>query len=101
MILFNTTFHLDFTIEPDFLAWIREYFIPEALSTGLRQPLLCRLVDNIEPGCSAFALQFFVDSLTDAEVWRSNQLHKLLTEMSERWRDRALSFSTPMEVLAL
>lgn len=63
--------------------------------------MLCRLVDNLEPGCSAFALQFFIDSLTDVEAWQSDGFAKLMAEMSERWRDRALAFSTPMEVVDL
>ena len=99
LILFNTTFHLDSTIESDFLAWIRESFIPAALSAGLKKPLLCRIVDKIEPGCSAFALQTFIVSVDEADKWRSEYLCKLLAEMSVRWKDRALAFSTPMEVL--
>lgn len=101
MILFNTTFHLDATIEPEFLTWLRIEFIPAAISSGLNKPLLCRIVDNIEPGCAAFALQFFADSMSEIDEWRAGRLCELIAAMLTRWKERALAFSTPMEVVNL
>lgn len=99
MILFNTTFHLDATIEPEFLSCLKAEFIPAGISAGLDKPLLCRIVDNIEPGCAAFALQFFAPSMSEVDAWRAGSFHALITTMSTRWKDRALAFSTPMEVI--
>ena len=101
MILFNTTFHLDATIQPEFLTWLKLEFIPTAISSGLDKPLLCRIVDNIEPGCAAFALQFFVTSMSEVDKWRAGRLCELIAAMSTRWKDCALAFSTPMEVVDL
>ncbi|MDE6369537.1 MAG: DUF4286 family protein [Muribaculaceae bacterium] len=101
MILFNTTFHLDATIESEFLTWLKLEFIPAAISSGFEKPLLCRIVDNIEPGCAAFALQFFASTMSDVDNWRAGRLCGLIATMSTRWKDRALAFSTPMEVINL
>lgn len=101
MILFNTTFHLDSSIESELLMWLRQRFIPETLAAGMERPLLCRLIENVEPGCSAFALQFFCDSIADVDGWRSSGFLQLMTELSEKWKDRALAFSTSMEVIDL
>lgn len=101
MILFNTTFHLDATIEPEFLTWLKVEFIPAAITAGFDKPLLSRIIDNIELGCAAFALQFFAPSMSEVNDWRAGRLCELIATMSTRWKDRALAFSTPMEIVNL
>ncbi len=81
--------------------WIRQRVVPETLAAGMERPLLCRLTENVEDGCSAFALQFFCDSSDKVEAWRSGGFVDLMVEMSANWKDRALAFSTPMEVIDL
>lgn len=101
MILYNTTFHLDSAIESDFLAWLQNEFIPVATRSGMTDPLLCRLSDHIEPGCAAFALHLYAPSADEVDRWRSGAQGRLMTDMATKWRERALAFSTQMEVISL
>lgn len=100
MILYNTTFHIDSTIEKEFLDWLRYEVAPAACSDGFSEPKLCRLLCEVQEGCSSFAFQVLADK-TIIENWERDKQQKLFRQMFERWGERALFFSTSMEVMTL
>ena len=47
MIIYNTTFHADKSIDKEFIEWIRREYIPKALAGGiLAEPRLTRVFDT-------------------------------------------------------
>lgn len=100
MILYNTTFHIDSSIERDFLDWLREEVAPTACTEGFSEPKLCRLLCEVQEGCSSFAFQMLADE-TIIENWERDKQKQLFGQMFERWGERALFFSTAMEVMNL
>lgn len=101
MILYNTTFHVDEKSERDFVCWLKSDFMPRAVKDGLSNPMLARLVGNVEPGCSTYALHLEAVSMADVEQWESGGRQKLLEEIFARWQYGVLAFSTPMEKIEL
>ncbi len=101
MILYNTSFHIDSTIESDFLSWLKSAVIEQSLANGFHSPVLSRLLTAVEPGCSSFALHFQADDQSVVERWESEGRRKIMEDMFNRWGERALAFSTPMEILDL
>lgn len=101
MILYNTTFHVDSTIEPEFLDWLKDIFVAQALNAGFSSPMLARLAIAVEEGCSSFALHLYADSLDHVARWEEADRCRLLGEAYNRWGERVLSFSTPMHTIDL
>lgn len=100
MILYNTTFHIDRSIRSDFMAWVKERFIPEAVKDhALSDPMLTRILTVVEPDAETFALHLYADDRADVDRWERTSGQALLSEMFKRWGERALAFSTPMEIL--
>lgn len=101
MILYNTTFHVDSSIEPEFLAWLKGTFVAEALNAGFSDPMLARIAMAVEEGCSSFALHLYSENLNHVARWESTSRQKLLADAFNRWGERFLSFSTPMHTIEL
>lgn len=101
MILYNTTFHIDSAIDSDFTEWLKSRFITDASTSGFVSPMLTRLLNQVEPGCNSYALHLCADDISIIEKWEADKRLKLMQEMFGTWGERALAFSTPMEVVDL
>ena len=101
MIICNTTYHVDCKVSGDFLDWLRDYYLPEALVGGLVNcPRLLRLMGHNEGGV-CYALQLQAATLSDLQRWNQavgKHLHELLTE---RFGEQVAGFTTFMEELEI
>ncbi len=98
MFIYNTTFHIDRECYSDFVAWLRNVYIPVTVQHGaLSEPRLARIiVDEKEKGENV-ALQFFVAGLEDLSRWYSAHGEELNQELREKFGRRVAGFSTIME----
>lgn len=101
MILYNTTFHIDSAIEDVFIAWLKSRYIGQASTHGFRQPLLTRLINQLEPGCTSYALHLRTELPSLVKQWEDGEKISLTQEMFCLWGERALSFSTTMEIIEI
>ena len=95
MYILNTTFHVDNRVCRDFLDWARKVYMPAAIDTGLfgSARLLRVLTDTDSEGVS-FALQMDCESISEARRWHDETATLLRDDMSQRWGDKVLFFTT-------
>ncbi|MBQ8773450.1 MAG: DUF4286 family protein [Muribaculaceae bacterium] len=99
MILLNTTFHVEKSIEKDFINWVKTTYIPVALSSGIvKDALFTRILAESEGG-TAYAVQFKSIDIATAEQWHDTDAQKLKSDISQRWGQRILYFSTYMDII--
>lgn len=98
MIIFNTTYHVDDEIHHDYLNFMRESFIPQALESGfLLDARLARIVSqHNEPGTS-YSLQFRVKNNDTLDLWFNCYGKKLTNKLTERFGNKAVGFVTLLE----
>lgn len=100
MIIYNTTYHVEQEQEDNFIIWIKEVFIPEALKQGvLRNPRLCKILSHVEPGHSNFALQWEVESAAVLHKWHMEHAGFAAEEVAKIFKEQVLSFDTLMRPL--
>jgi hypothetical protein len=97
MILVNTTFLVEYGLENEWIDWAHTVYIATATSVGHRNPLLMRVFSKEENGGTTFALQIQCDGKADADEWLTKLQPGLLKEISTRWGQRVLHFTTMME----
>ncbi len=101
MILYNTSFHIDSSIEREFIDWLKTEAVEAHLGYGMKDPMLARLLTSVAEGCSSFALHVYADSDETVCRWEGEGRPGLLELMNKRWGERALAFSTAMEIVDL
>ncbi len=101
MILYNTTFTFHNPLLGSFSEWLRERWLPEAHAAGLTDSTVARLMAEIDPEATAFAVQGHFANEDAAEMWHDGRGAELLSELSARYGERVLPFTTFMEVIEL
>lgn len=100
MLIVNTTYHVSESVEDAWKEWVRIEYIPIVVAPGiLKQPRLHRLLVENEPGHQSYALQFEVKDLDTLDLWFQNHGSKMQKDLSDRFQEKVLSFTTLMEVI--
>ena len=98
MIIINTTFHVEKSIEDSFCKWVRDEYVPSALSSGiLSEPSFSRIMIEVQEDCSSFAVSFKSGSIQDAVTWHDGHGAELRQSLHAKFGERALFFSTYMD----
>ena len=101
MYIYNTSFHVADGVKPIFLTWLKAVFIPAALSDGLfRRPMLTRILMEVDPGSTSYALQLYATDLEQAREWESTTGVHLKLSLHKKLGEQVLSFVTFMEILS-
>ena len=102
MILINTTFYVGATAEAEFHAWVREQYFPCALAEeGFARPYYARLMLEPQEGMTGYAVQICAPTHEAAVAWHDNAAAKLRGDLSNRFGQQILFFTTYMEEINL
>jgi hypothetical protein len=97
MIVCNTTYHIDCSVSGEFLDWIKDTYLPQALDGGMVSlPRLMRMMGHNEGG-ACFALQFEAPTLGQLQRWNQAVGKRLHQQLTERFGSKVAGFTTFME----
>lgn len=98
-LLYNTTYHVDFTILDEWLQWMVEEFIPHVLtSDGFENHKLLKIMSDENQSGVSFALQITVQSLNKYIEYQEGLKKELTFMLRSKWGESCLSFATLMEI---
>lgn len=102
MLVINTTFHVENPLVEEFLTWVRNsYFAEASAAEGIGSPVLMRLLVEVDPEATSFAVQLSARDLATAECWHDTEGARLRDEFVSRRPGRIVFFTTYMEVLTV
>lgn len=102
MIIYNTTFSVPEELHSEFLVFIREEYLPEALKSQIiREPRLSRVFSNSEEDGFSYALEFKAASIDELERWNLLSGKKLHFLLIKKFRQNILGFSTVLKPVNL
>ena len=100
MHIINTTFHVHKSVRSEFFSWLRSVYVKAATATGfLTEPQLTRVIGGEDPEGTSSALQLKAPSLREAARWHDETAVLLRDDMSARFGERVLFFTTYLEVI--
>lgn len=100
MILYNITVILDEEIETEWLKWINQTFIPEALSSNLLvSNRVLKVLDSPNEGVT-YCLQFIADDIQNYTQFKDIHAAALLESHTLRFKNQSVFFSTIMEFIS-
>ena len=99
MILYNITVIIEEAIEAEWLTWINQEFIPNALSSNLLvSNRLLKVIDSPNEGIT-YCLQFISDSIENYLEFTNTYSNNLLSTHTRQFENRSVLFSTAMEFI--
>lgn len=102
MVTINTTFHVDEDIQHDFIDYMKNRYIAEAVTDKkLAKVRLCKIhAQRVERGIS-YSVQFTFNSLDDLDNWDKKKGIKLNKELVKKFEDKVAGFSTLLEEMEI
>ena len=100
MLVYNTTYHVDFDQEKYFLIWMQEYYLTEIEKHGvLKSPRILKILRHMEEEGSCYSVQFEVENSAMLHKWHQELGVKLNEEMVKLFKQKVVGFPTLMEVI--
>ncbi len=101
MTLLNTTFHVHKSVDALFIKWVKEIYLPIAMDNGLfKNPLFTRIMTQVDPEATSYAVQLQASSHSDAEAWHDSTAAQLKDALAREVGERILYFTTYMEIMS-
>lgn len=102
MLIFNTTLHVDDSVHDECLEYLKENYIPCAVSDGLlTEPALARIDSLHEVSGISYAVQFKTLNKNTLNKWAENTGSKLQRELGDKFGNKVSGFSTILEEIPL
>lgn len=100
MIILNTTFIVESSLENAFVEWARSVYVPAMAAVEIFGPAtVAKVLTQIEPGATSFAVQATASGLEEARRWHDETAALLRDDLAARYGERVLHFTTYMEVI--
>lgn len=98
MIIYNTTFHLEESIERQWLNWMKSTYIPLAMETGLfSHNHFCEVLVEEEMGGKTYSFQLFLKDMEHFHQFQNEFASKIQAVFKTKYANRVLTFSTLMK----
>lgn len=100
MIILNTSFHVHVSLDDEFQKWVRDIYIPSALSSGLLySPRFASIMIEVQDECRSYAVSLEAENVEDAAAWHDSLGADLRVGLQKRFGDAVVFFTTYMEEL--
>ncbi|MDY3858636.1 MAG: DUF4286 family protein [Muribaculaceae bacterium] len=100
MIILNTTFFAEEPLTEEISRWLASVYLPAIHESGLFESAECaRVLEPAEPGAVSFACRCVTHDLSAARRWHDDTAALLRDDLSARWGQRVVWFTTYMEVI--
>ena len=101
MLIYNITLKIEWTIQSQWLVWMKGKYIPQVMETGCFTGYqLVRLLDIDEDEGPTYALQFCIENREKYVEYISHYQPQQDVLAYEKWSSSMLSFATLMEIVS-
>lgn len=102
MIIINTTFHLDKSLQEEFLEYMQQKFIPLSTKSGiLSSARLARVFGREDDEGLSYAIEFQAADIEQLEKWNKEESKEVYNTLMETFKERLVGFSTVMQIIEL
>lgn len=100
MLIYNTTYHVPIEDARNFVIWIHQAYIPQALQSGLLSaPRLCHILSHHDETSECFSLQFETEGTDKLHEWYVHSGVDLEKELKKTFKEKVVGFTTLMDVI--
>ena len=97
--IYNTTFHLEEHIEPNWIEWMQKHYIPSVRKQNLCSDLLFTRIRIEEPHVKSYSLQLIFPTEENFLIFKEKYQQDLTQDLLDRFNKQVLYFSTLLEEL--
>ena len=96
--LYNVTIGVDKEIENDWLLWMRNHYLPKAMSSGaFTDHKIYKVLTHEDEGSVSYSVQYFSDAIEKIVFYLNNDVKILVEELRTQFKDRHVVFNTLLQ----
>ncbi len=96
--LYNATVGIDKELENEWLAWMKEYYLPKAMQSGaFTEYKIYKVLTHEEESSVSYSIQYFSDGIEKIVYYLNNEGTGLIEELRNRYKDRHIVFNTLLQ----
>lgn len=100
MLIYNTTYHVSNDDARNFVIFMNEMFIPEAIKSGeLKNARLSRIISHKDEESECFSVQFETEDTSSLHKWYASVGASLEKNLLQAFKNKVIGFPTLMEVI--
>ncbi len=100
MIIYNSTFCIDKSIERKWVQWMKDHYLTQHHKIKeLNHYHFCKIFEDENPTGSTYAVQFFFKDLQAMQVYRDNYEPEFRLLHQNHFPDQFVTFNTLLEIL--
>ena len=99
MIIFNDTIIIEEATNDKWLAWMKDFYIPEVMATGhFKSYEILNIIDSPNEGIT-YCVQYRAETLGDFNQFYSKHLHRLQELHNQEFENQFVIFNTLMRTV--
>jgi hypothetical protein len=96
--LYNVTVGIDKDLESEWLAWMKEYYLPKAMESGaFLEHKIYKVLTHEDEGSVSYSIQYFSDAIEKVVHYLNNDGKLLVEELRSRYKERHVVFNTLLQ----
>ena len=100
MLLYNETIGIDKDIELEWLAWMKEIYIPDMMATGVfTDHKIYKVLTHDDEGSVSYCIQYFTPTIEQFNHYLAAFAPTLAEKHHQQFKDRHVAFRTLLEGL--
>lgn len=100
MIIYSESFHVEYSIEKNWQAWVKDILIPEVYaSRRFSKVIFSKVISHSDETGYTYSLQYFTNNKKNMEEYYKLYFKKLVQLISNKFGTQVLSFKTELEVI--
>ena len=100
MFIYNVTTKVQHSIADAWLAWLKQYHIPDLINTGcFTHAVILHLLEADDEEGKTYAVQYYFENKNAYDQYLNNHAQQLRQKTFAKWGDQFISFRSVMQVV--
>ncbi len=100
MIIYSESFHVEHSIEDEWILWMKEVIIPEMYQTGkFSKAVFSKVISHPDESGNTYSLQYYVQDKSALNDFYKNHSRRISQLIQAKFGSKVLSFMTELDLL--
>lgn len=98
MVILNITYSVDAEITNDWIDWMKTYFIPKMMETGLFEDhRFVKVLSSHEPSSTTYSCQYMISGMAVLGEYQDHYADKFDKILFDKFNQRCIPFATVLQ----
>ncbi|MDR2122521.1 MAG: DUF4286 family protein [Flavobacteriaceae bacterium] len=100
MIIYSESFHVEHSVEEEWVLWMKKNIIPDMLSQGrFSRAVFAKVISHSDETGNTYSVQYYIKDKAELEDFYKKHSGKITQSIFTKFGTQVLSFKTELELI--